>query len=995
MAYIVHLVHILEILFAVMDDKNLTRDAVNLAFNIYRQSEMWRNAHLQIKGFDCRIPSRDAVLDKIASLVVMSPFDDKDISWALERIPPGAPERVEEWYTNSDDSALRERLASLANLVNDLNLQFSREGDMDTLADIINFQRAILDITPPLRRERLTSVVNLANSLDKRFKAKGGIEDLGQVIDLRRAALQLTFPGHQGRVMSLDDLANAPKERFLRDGDTDDLKEAITLRRASPQLTSPGHQGDVASLDNLANSLLERFRREADASDLEEIIILRRAALQLTPPGRQGHVVFLDNLADSLHERHRREPGASDLAEIVRLRRTALQLTPPEHPEHPVFLAKLLDCLDERFSKEGGTKDLTEIITLRLTALQFTPPGHPGRFASLVSLSNSLHERFRRGDDLADLDEVITLRRTALECTPPSPSDKCMSLLNLATCLREKYQRLCVKDDLAEAVTHARAALALCPLEHYDSCLDFLADCVDLLTRKWRLPNLTMQAIGSGAGSSGVKQMVRNIVAETIKTLPPRLLNTITGVLCDRDAQISYFEGSVHYDELLSSLSSISSIHDDPACKALVHSTISKFFRYGTLSHRWGTGEPLLRDIQGNNIYDLGDGEGIAKLRNFSLFTLRHRYSWAWSDTCCINKDSSSELQEAIASMFSWYHHSALTIVHLSDVSDSASFTNSVWFRRGWTLQELLASPRILFYTQDWSLYKGCTSPNHKVDSAIFAELQEATGIGESHLKNFSPGIDDARSRLRWASARSTTRSEDSAYSLFGIFQVHLPVIYGEFAEGALGRLLVEIISRSGDVSVLDWVGEASPFHSCFPASLTPYQTLSCAQSTPSDPSKYNGVDRGEERILYNALVQLPSPRFVGRRLALPCIVHRITRVKLLATSSNTSCHDYEIAATNLVPLKLTMSSHLQEGSGTTLPYALIRPWSPKVLDLLAPGDVLGSLLEWLGQPFNALLLESSLHNDWKRIASSCLINVRVEDVAGVLDSQCQTLEIV
>ncbi|KAI6137901.1 hypothetical protein BKA82DRAFT_4368711 [Pisolithus tinctorius] len=534
-----------------------------------------------------------------------------------------------------------------------------------------------------------------------------------------------------------------------------------------------------------------------------------------------------------------------------------------------------------------------------------------------------------------------------------------MSLLNLATCLREKYQRLCVKDDLAEAVTHARAALALCPLEHYDSCLDFLADCVDLLTRKWRLPNLTMQAIGSGAGSSGVKQMVRNIVAETIKTLPPRLLNTITGVLCDRDAQISYFEGSVHYDELLSSLSSISSIHDDPACKA------------------WGTGEPLLRDIQGNNIYDLGDGEGIAKLRNFSLSLF----------------DTATHGHGVIRAA------SIRTVVRNykkpSRLCSLASFTNSVWFRRGWTLQELLASPRILFYTQDWSLYKGCTSPNHKVDSAIFAELQEATGIGESHLKNFSPGIDDARSRLRWASARSTTRSEDSAYSLFGIFQVHLPVIYGEFAEGALGRLLVEIISRSGDVSVLDWVGEASPFHSCFPASLTPYQTLSCAQSTPSDPSKYNGVDRGEERILYNALVQLPSPRFVGRRLALPCIVHRITRVKLLATSSNTSCHDYEIAATNLVPLKLTMSSHLQEGSGTTLPYALIRPWSPKVLDLLAPGDVLGSLLEWLGQPFNALLLESSLHNDWKRIASSCLINVRVEDVAGVLDSQCQTLEIV
>ncbi|KIN97801.1 hypothetical protein M404DRAFT_159568, partial [Pisolithus tinctorius Marx 270] len=251
---------------------------------------------------------------------------------------------------------------------------------------------------------------------------------------------------------------------------------------------------------------------------------------------------------------------------------------------------------------------------------------------------------------------------------------------------------------------------------------------------------------------------------------------------------MSCFEDSAPYNELLSSAQT------GPECEVLIHKTISKFFGYTTLSHRWGTGEPSLRNIQGQNVYTLNHGEGLAKLQNFCILTLQHDYIWAWSDTCCIDKDSSSEFHEAVGSMFSWYRRSALTIVHLSDVPDAMPFSNSVWFRRGWTLQELLASPSILFYSQDWSLYMNCTSPNHKTDSAILAELQEVTGIGELHLKYFSPGMDDARSRLQWASTRSTTRSEDSAYSLFGIFQVHLPVFYGETVENALGRLLMEIV---------------------------------------------------------------------------------------------------------------------------------------------------------------------------------------------------------
>ncbi|KIK16938.1 hypothetical protein PISMIDRAFT_33661, partial [Pisolithus microcarpus 441] len=293
--------------------------------------------------------------------------------------------------------------------------------------------------------------------------------------------------------------------------------------------------------------------------------------------------------------------------------------------------------------------------------------------------------------------------------------------------------------------------------------------------------------------------------------IPLWLLNTRTGKLCNRVAQLSNFESSRDYKQLLESASKC----NGQQLGALIRKVVLAFFQFAILSHRWGNDEPSLRDIKDRNVYELeGDG-GRLKLQNFCLLALKQDYVWAWSDTCCIDKESSAELQEAIGSMFSWYRNSALAIVHLSDVSNETLFTDSVWFKRGWTLQELLAPRAILFYTQDWLPYMNCESSNHKMDSTVLKDLQKASGIGERHLGKFEPGMDGARLRLQWAAARRTTRPEDTAYSLFGVFGLHLPVLYGESAGNAIGRLLMEIISQSGDVSVLDWVGEASSFHSC------------------------------------------------------------------------------------------------------------------------------------------------------------------------------------
>ncbi|KAI5990195.1 hypothetical protein EDD15DRAFT_2578784, partial [Pisolithus albus] len=305
----------------------------------------------------------------------------------------------------------------------------------------------------------------------------------------------------------------------------------------------------------------------------------------------------------------------------------------------------------------------------------------------------------------------------------------------------------------------------------------------------------------SSCSSSHIKWLIKRVVSDKIQNIPLRLLHTPTGLLCDRDAQISRFEGSRQYEQLLS----LASSPDSDQLEAEINNVISEYFEFTMLSHRWGSGEPSLHDVEGRCVYDLDGTDGQVKLQMFCILALQHHFQWAWSDTCCIDKSSSAELQEAIGSMFTWYHQSSLTIVYLPDVFDVGSLVGSVWFTRGWTLQELLAPRAILFYMHDWSLYMKSSSTNHKTAPGLLNELHDATGMTKEHLTNFSPGMADARSRLHWASRRYTTRPEDIAYSLFGIFQVHLPTFYGESAQNALGRLLTEIISRSGDISVLDW----------------------------------------------------------------------------------------------------------------------------------------------------------------------------------------------
>ncbi|KAF9240670.1 hypothetical protein BU15DRAFT_24854, partial [Melanogaster broomeanus] len=201
---------------------------------------------------------------------------------------------------------------------------------------------------------------------------------------------------------------------------------------------------------------------------------------------------------------------------------------------------------------------------------------------------------------------------------------------------------------------------------------------------------------------------------------------------------------------------------------------------------------------------------GTEKLLQFCRVARQCGFQWAWSDTCCIDKANHSELSESIMSMFQWYRNSALTIVYLGD-AHTDTMEKSVWFRRGWTLQELLAPPVIQLYKKDWTPFgkagrdENSNLFNHKQDPELLKSLSCASGVAEKHIGDFTPGIGPARERLRWASTREVFKKEDEAYSVVGIHGLHtLTVQYG-IQEKAFRSMQEELLKRSKRLDLLDW----------------------------------------------------------------------------------------------------------------------------------------------------------------------------------------------
>ncbi|KAI3332869.1 HET-domain-containing protein [Ustulina deusta] len=235
--------------------------------------------------------------------------------------------------------------------------------------------------------------------------------------------------------------------------------------------------------------------------------------------------------------------------------------------------------------------------------------------------------------------------------------------------------------------------------------------------------------------------------------------------------------------------------------------------RYAILSHTWGVSsdEVTLQEFEATfspnprtPIDPILSKPGYCKIQEFCDEANRMEFDWVWVDTCCIDKTSSSELSEAINCMYRWYEKSALCLVWLRDVNASdisltapeSEFRRSKWFTCGWTLQELIAPPKLLFYNKSWT----CIGDR----STLAPFIKEICGVPPELFSSRKPSDYSIAQRMSWAAKRVTTRREDIAYCLLGLFEVNMPLIYGE-ADAAFQRLQKKIIKKSNDQTIFAW----------------------------------------------------------------------------------------------------------------------------------------------------------------------------------------------
>ena len=460
---------------------------------------------------------------------------------------------------------------------------------------------------------------------------------------------------------------------------------------------------------------------------------------------------------------------------------------------------------------------------------------------------------------------------------------------------------------------------------------------------------------------------------------------------------------------------------------AQIRQSVAKYFKWIMFSHTWEGREPMLKDVNlVHSVWELDESPLNEKLRQFCRTARDNGSRWAWSDTCCIDKDTSAILNQSLVSMYSWYEKAAETLVYLADVPPSSepgdlALANSRWMTRAWTLQELLASKVIRFYNRDWTLYLNDKHPNHKESPEINQELTKAMGVAPETIRSFQPKGSDlgVRETLRLASTRNATVEEDIAYSLLGIFSSDIIPQYG-LGKTALGQLLENIIDRTGDVTVISWTGQALPYNSALPDSLRVY---SQGPYTPP-PMAVIELDACVEQLrtqlilrdalaFYYRVIRLPRATFRNRCLKLPCIMFTVSKIDKIQgnhyRATVSSLGEVEFRTTDVMPRKQPRrlvfvypwipdlrelpdgsvsddeaesdvgSSDKSEsewdvgsGDGTDDASERVSPSDAEPSAQVDPSSLLAlRLIARLGRSFNALLLkEQSNKQQYKRVAA-------------------------
>ncbi|KAI5992971.1 heterokaryon incompatibility protein-domain-containing protein [Pisolithus albus] len=289
---------------------------------------------------------------------------------------------------------------------------------------------------------------------------------------------------------------------------------------------------------------------------------------------------------------------------------------------------------------------------------------------------------------------------------------------------------------------------------------------------------------------------------------------------------------------------------------------------YAILSHRWERNSEVayeemigLMKMEERKRDEVRHRSGYQKIIKTCQQARKDGYEWLWIDTCCIDKRSSAELSEAINSMYQWYQGAKVCYAYLNDVEQPTfptkynkemygkSYGWPEWFMRGWTLQELIAPRQIGFFNRDWA-----PIGNKRHLAPVLAAI---TRIPCDVLRDGLTGKRLSVAQIMsWAADRKTTRVEDRAYSLMGLFEVNMPMVYGE-GKKAFHRLQLEIIRTSGDQSIFAW-------------DLWTARTGSVLADDPSDFGLYGGNiqkvkpdEFGDKLVEYIERFRLGNPQII------------------------------------------------------------------------------------------------------------------------------------
>ncbi|SPO07602.1 uncharacterized protein DNG_10297 [Cephalotrichum gorgonifer] len=299
-----------------------------------------------------------------------------------------------------------------------------------------------------------------------------------------------------------------------------------------------------------------------------------------------------------------------------------------------------------------------------------------------------------------------------------------------------------------------------------------------------------------------------------------------------------------------------------------------------SLSYSWEPGHPRYQDLIGHgldgnpaaaaaatseSLSGSGPGPTSTLVRRACDVAEQLGFQYIWAECICVDASSTAEVSEAVNSAFRWLSDSAACLAYLPDLPssgddpfDEALWRSCEWWTRPWTLPELLAPSAVRFYDGDWN-FRG-----EKTSAPLLSIISRVTHISEDILCNSSqiPQVSIAK-RMSWAAHRRARRIEDTAYSLMGVFGVHMQAIYGEGHKAFL-RLQEEIIKDTRDMSLLAWEAQADderPFRGLFASSPSEFARFTSCPPQWCRPLCFEGEIHASSRGLSitGAFIAYPS----------------------------------------------------------------------------------------------------------------------------------------